>query len=261
MRQTGGIIIVYITGDCHAEWNKFSTDNFPEQKEMTRDDFVIVCGDFGIWHDSKSERWWLDWLSEKNFTILFVDGNHENFDRLYSDEFESVDFHGGKAHKIRENIYHLKRGYVFDLCDKKFFAFGGASSHDIYDGILDRKDFDNENSFRATANRWYLEGKMFRINHMSWWKEEMPNQLEMDFGLKTLKNNNNKVDYIISHCCPQEVASLFSRGSYKPDDLTKYFNEIAHTVDFSKWFFGHYHDNMQILEKYILLYEQIIRVV
>ena len=96
--------MIYITGDCHAEWNKFSTNNFPEQKEMTRDDFVIVCGDFGIWHDSKSERWWLDWLSEKNFTILFVDGNHENFDRLYSDEFESVDFHGGRAHKIRENI-------------------------------------------------------------------------------------------------------------------------------------------------------------
>lgn len=41
--------LLYITGDAHAEWaNKFSTDAFPEQKEMTRDDFVIVCGDFGI---------------------------------------------------------------------------------------------------------------------------------------------------------------------------------------------------------------------
>lgn len=83
---------------------------------MTRDDYVIVCGDFGVWHPDNTEKWWFRWLSEKNFTLLFVDGNHENFDRLYSDEFEIVDFHGGKAHRICENVYHLMRGYVFELC-------------------------------------------------------------------------------------------------------------------------------------------------
>lgn len=84
--------MIYVAGDCHADWSKFSTNCFPEQKEMTRDDFVIVCGDFGIWHDDRTERYWLKWLEEKSFTILFVDGNHENFDRLYGDEFEVVDF-------------------------------------------------------------------------------------------------------------------------------------------------------------------------
>ena len=144
--------MLYITGDAHAEWaKKFSTDAFPEQKEMTRDDFVIVCGDFGIWHDTKTEKWWLNWLEDKPFTLCFVDGNHENFDRLYSDEFEVVDFHGGKAHKIRENVYHLMRGYIFDICGKKIFAFGGASSHDIQDGILDREDFDSDKEFNDTT--------------------------------------------------------------------------------------------------------------
>lgn len=119
--------MVYITGDTHAVFTRFGTKVFPEQKEMTRDDFVIICGDFGgIWYDNAYEQYWLKWLSEKPFTILYVDGNHENFDRLYSDEFEVVDFHGGKAHKIRDNIYHLMRGYVFDLCGKKFFSFGGV---------------------------------------------------------------------------------------------------------------------------------------
>ena len=37
---------VYITGDCHGEFNKFSTKRFPDQKELTKDDFVIVCGDY-----------------------------------------------------------------------------------------------------------------------------------------------------------------------------------------------------------------------
>ena len=34
--------MVYITGDTHAVFNRFNTKNFPEQKEMTKDDFVIV---------------------------------------------------------------------------------------------------------------------------------------------------------------------------------------------------------------------------
>ena len=253
--------MIYITGDCHADYTKFSTDNFPEQKEMTRDDFVIVCGDFGIWHPDKTELWWHKWLSEKNFTMLFVDGNHENFDRLYGDEFEVVDFNGGKAHKICENVYHLMRGYVFDLCGRKFFAFGGASSHDIDDGILDRKDFKSNRELVDTYNKRTRRGERLRINHISWWKREMPSKEEMDFGLKTLSGVGNKVDFIVSHCCPQEVASLFSHGAYKADELTIYFNKIKDTVEFTKWFFGHYHNNKQIMSQFIMLYEQIVRVV
>ena len=74
--------MVFITGDCHANFHKFSSAAFPMQKEMTRDDIVIVCGDFGIWHDNNEERYWRKWMSKKNFTIVFVDGNHENFDML-----------------------------------------------------------------------------------------------------------------------------------------------------------------------------------
>lgn len=34
--------------------------------------------------ESKMETSALDWLDGKAFTTLFVDGNHENFDRLYA---------------------------------------------------------------------------------------------------------------------------------------------------------------------------------
>lgn len=252
--------MIYITGDCHTEFRKFSTKNFPEQKKLTRDDYVIVCGDFGIWHDTPEERYWLDWLSKKSFTLLFVDGNHENFDRLYGDKFPIVEFHGGKAHRIRDNIFHLLRGYVFDLCEKKFFAFGGASSHDMDDGILDENDFNNYKTFQNTVNRWYKAGKRFRVNHISWWKQELPTEEEMQFGLKMLNEHDNKVDFIISHCCPQQIASSFSQD-YQADDLTKYFNMVADTTDFDKWFFGHYHDNQIIMDKFIMLYDQIVRCV
>lgn len=250
--------MVYVTGDCHGDFRRFSTSIFPEQKEMTRNDFVIILGDFGgIWSNSKEEKYWLDWLNDKPFTTLFVDGNHENFNMIYT--FPVVDFHGGKAHKIRDNIYHLMRGYVFDICDKKFFAFGGASSHDIQDGILDPDDFVDMDDFRDTYRRWQKYGKMFRVRGVSWWDQEMPNDEEMERGRQSLKAVNNEVDFVISHCAPQEVASLI--GFTDRDKLTWYFNELLWDgLKFTKWLFGHYHTNKQIMGKFICLYEQMIRI-
>lgn len=252
--------MIFITGDCHADWRRFATKVFPEQKTMTRDDYVIVCGDFGIWHDNASERYDFKWLSEKNFTLLFVDGNHENFDRLYGDEFEIVDFHGGKAHKIRNNIYHLMRGYIFELCGKSFFTFGGARSHDIDDGILNPDDYPNNRALVDDYRKRTENGEMLRINHISWWEQEMPTEAEMKRGLETLASHNFNVDFIVTHCCPQFVVSYFSCGLYKSDELTAYFNTVAEKTKFKRWLFGHYHDDQQLLGQYIMLYEQIVRI-
>lgn len=37
---------------------------------MTKDDYVIVLGDFGIWNDTPQQRHDLNWLEERNFTTL-----------------------------------------------------------------------------------------------------------------------------------------------------------------------------------------------
>ena len=251
--------MVYVTGDCHADFRKFSTDRFPDQKEMTRDDIVIICGDFGIWDNSNEEKYWLKWLNEKPFTTVFVDGNHENFDRLYGTEFQTVDFHGGKAHRIRPHIFHLMRGYMFTFDGKKFWCFGGASSHDIDDGILDADDFETPQAFYAAIKQGYKYGKQFRINHISWWEQELPSQEEMDFGMKTLEENNFETDFIISHCCPQDVASAL--GFHGSDRLTIYFNEVASRTKFNRWYFGHYHGEESVWGKFVLHYDKIERIV
>lgn len=249
--------MMYITGDCHADWRKFNKESFPEGNLLTRSDYVLVLGDFGIWDNSKREEWWLDWMSKKNFTILFVDGNHENFDIL--NKLPVSTWNGGKVHFIRENIIHLMRGEIYNIDGYKFFTFGGANSHDIEDGILELTD----PLFKEKEKRLKkLEKFRYRINHKTWWKEELPSKEEMDYGLENLKKNNNKVNFIISHDCPSSIMKYLDRYSeeYKNDDLNEYFETINQTIDFNVWLFGHHHENKKINNKYICLYEQIVKI-
>jgi len=162
------------------------------------------------------------------------------------------------VHRIRDSILHLRNGYIFELGGKSFFAFGGARSHDISDGILDEADYPSRERFMEVRRRWTKRQKLFRVNHESWWQEEMPSAEEMAFGLATLQAHGNRVDYIVSHCCPQGISDVLSGGFYQPDALTEYFERLSQTVDFDYWFFGHYHENRSFFRKYILLYEQII---
>ena len=246
--------MIYITGDTHSDFTRFTEEQFPIQTEMTKDDYVIICGDFGgIWNydgEDDEERYWLNWLNNANFTTLFVDGNHENMDRLYN--YEVVEWHGGKVHKIRDSVFHLKRGEVFNIDGKTFFTFGGASSHDIQDGILDIDDTE-------TIYRYKKLGKFFRIRDYSWWEQELPSKEEMENGLNNLAKVNYKVDYIISHCAPTNIQSLVGITNCKPDYLTDYLQNISEKCEFKKWFFGHYHNYKQIESKYTLLYEEIIQ--
>lgn len=246
---------IFITGDTHGDFRRFSATNFPEQKSLCKEDYVIICGDFGgVWDESKEENYWLDWLNKKPFTTLFVDGNHENFDLL--NQLPTEKWNGGKVRFVRDSIMHLTRGQVFNINGKKFFALGGASSHDIQDGILEQDD-----PF-FIFKRKQLDARMasYRINHVSWWKEELPSDEEYETALKSLKANNWQVDYILSHCLPLSVINTFGAGLYSHDKLTEFMEEVKERCDFKKWFCGHYHDNRKILGKHILLYEQIVEI-
>lgn len=66
---------IFVTGDCHSDFRKFSTSSFPKQKEMDKDDFMIICGDFsGIWdvgRESKKEKYRLEWMDRKKLHHSF----------------------------------------------------------------------------------------------------------------------------------------------------------------------------------------------
>lgn len=243
---------VYVTGDTHGDWmSRLNTNSFPEQKEMTKNDYVLILGDMGIWDNSKREKYNIDWLEKKPFTTLFISGNHDNYDIL--DSLPVSEWHGGKVNFIRPSVIHLMRGEIYNIEGKTFFAFGGASSHDIRDGILEKDD--------PRIKKWsHNYSKMFRINHVSWWEKELPDDEEMKNGIKNLEIYNNQVDYILTHSPSASVIALLGRGLYKQDKLTKYLEHIRAGTDYGRMFSGHMHVNKQINEKDILLYEKIVRI-
>ena len=212
---------VFITGDTHStiDWEKLNTTRFPVQKDLTKEDLVIIAGDFGgIWDGSKSDDYVLNTYDSRNFTTLFVDGNHENFDLLNSYPVE--EFHGGKVHRIRDSVYHLMRGQVYDFGGKSFFTFGGARSTD----------------------------RIYRKEGVSWWPQEIPNEEEMKEAEENLAKVDNKVNYVITHCCPKAALFDLSRyGFYESDKVNTFLDHLIsdQNLQFDKWFFGHYHEDLR----------------
>ena len=115
--------MIYITGDTHGLIDFEKLLRFAKKnKHLTKKDYIIICGDFGgVWDKATLEEV-LDKFSALPFTILFVDGNHENFDMLNAYPVEK--WNSGKVHKIREDIIHLMRGQVFEIEGKVILWIG-----------------------------------------------------------------------------------------------------------------------------------------
>ena len=246
---------IYVTGDTHGGWmRRLNSNAFPEGLELTKDAYVRVLGDFGSCEKSGSDKRRLDWLEKKPWTTLFVDGNHENFDIL--DNLPVSEWCVGKVHFVRPSVIHLMRGQIFKIDDKTFFTFGGASSHDIDDGILEPGD--------PRIKEWQKDyKKCFRVNHVSWWERELPSEEELNEGLNNLKKVDNKVDFIVTHSPFTSLLRQMDGGSglYKADILTDYLQKIRQTVDYKAWLFGHMHVNKKFYwERSICFYEQIARI-
>lgn len=157
---------------------------------------------------------------------------------------------------IRPSIIHLMRGQVYELEGLRIFTFGGAKSHDISGGILEKSD----PNFKRKKKELDRRRRSYRINHVSWWEEELPSEQEFEEGRRNLQRYDWKVDYILSHCCASSTQAVFSAGRYETDRLTDYLEEIRQRCEFKRWFFGHYHETRYVNDREIMLYEQIIRI-
>lgn len=225
-----------LTGDVHGEIDisKLSNKAWPQQKELTKEDYLIILGDFGlVWNENliNTERYWLQWLEEKPFTTLFIPGNHECYPRLR--EYPLEFWNDGFIRRIRPSVIMLERGYVFQIGGKTFFCMGGARSTD----------------------------KASRVEGSTWWPEEMPSKEEYDLAATNLEKYNHNVDYIITHCGPNSI--IEDKLKLERDELTTFFeNYVNKFVTFKQWFMGHYHFDCSTADhKYNLIYYDILELV
>ena len=56
---------------------------------------------------------------------------------------------------------------------------------------------------------------MYRVNHLSWWEEELPSEEEYQTARANLDRAGWEVDYIITHCCPTSIQNIFGGGLYQ----------------------------------------------
>lgn len=250
--------MIFITGDVHGRPDRFSSSNFRKGNRLGKDDYMIVCGDFGcIWTGDPYEQYRLDRLEELPFTLLFITGNHENYDIIES--YPVSEWHGGKVQFIRPHVIHLMRGQVFDIEGKTFFTMGGAECHDLWNGVLDPAD----PNFIAKSIALQLNGEFFRVKGESWWPQEIPTEEDYEEGRKNLRAHGMKVDYVLSHCAPtklqEELVPVLHHGEYPRNSLTDFLQEVSEKTEFRKWYFGHYHVN-KTMGRYNVLYERIERI-
>ena len=252
--------MIYLTGDTHGEYGRFSKRRLGAMAgmELTDKDYIIVCGDFGLcWEKNRTFDYECRIFEQKPYTVLWVQGNHENYD--FISEFEVEEWNGGKVrHIVRDKVILLERGQVFTIEGKTFFTFGGASSHDIQGGVLNRDDPD----FKLKAKQARDVGLPYRILGESWWPQELPSEEEMEEGLRNLAKVNYRVDYVITHCASNTVQDILDPEPgklLKADCLTDYFQKLEEKLEYSQWYFGHYHMDKRVDGKHTLLYRLVVR--
>ena len=218
--------MIFITGDTHGDVDYWKLHDL-KSKDLTYDDYLIICGDAGICWSPELLPQFLKLYSCLGCTILFIDGNHENFEMLNACQL--VEFHGALMHQIDEHIFHILRGEILTLEDKTFLCLGGAVSID----------------------------KMYRTPYISWWPEEEITNRDIDNTLENLKKVKYKVDYVLTHCC--DTHTVIKAFGFRRDKCTDQLTFIDKIVEYKHWFFGHYHFDREIDEKKTCLYNKIIQ--
>ena len=225
--------MIYVTGDLHGG---FELQKLMDWDEGGTGDYLIIAGDFGLpWDFSREEREDISWLESRPYTVLFVDGNHERYD--YWAKRPGEKWHGGLVQRLSpaSPIRRLMRSEVYEIDGTRIFTMGGAASID----------------------------RAYRTPYVDWWPHEIPTTRNFEEALENLDEVGWEVDYVVTHTCPR---SLLPRTLYPaapapglPDEgLTKFFDEIDARLKFKRWYYGHFHKDMDLDDRHTLLYDAIV---
>ena len=228
---------LFVTGDCHGETDisKLNTRRFPLQKEMTKEDVMVVLGDWGgIWYGTEDKRYaqkdqhTIKWWDEKPWTTFVVLGNHENYDAI--EQLPETTMFGGPVRKVTDSIFIAETGVIYTICGKKCLVLNGANSHDMW----------------------------CRKEGVNWWAQEAIHQDDANKAIIALAQVNDEIDYFFTHA-GGGVASLMC--GHTPDSSDNWVDFVMnHLPADGEWkhFCGHLHRDMCASERTKILYQDVI---
>ena len=221
--------MIYFTGDMHGDESRIYSKQL---RRLKAGDVLVICGDFGfVWDGSAKEKKILDYLGSRKYTVVFLDGTHENFELLNS--YRVTVWKGGRVHRISGNLFHLIRGQVYTIDGVKMFAFGGGES----------------------------EYREIRYEQENWWREELPSPEEMTEGAENIDEAGCKVDIIATHEPPSLVKCSILMRQGLPERVNKlngYFEELNRVCEFKHWFFGAMHEDRVITPVHTALFKDVV---
>ena len=221
--------MIYFSGDTHGDIDLLKIFKLEHLVRPTRKDILIILGDCGVlfYKDKARYQALIELYESTGFTILYVDGNHENFPLI--EACPIVEIFGAKANKVSDHIYRIRRGEIMAIQGHTFLCIGGANSMD----------------------------KQWRIKGESYWDEEHITEEDIANALANAAKYGNKVDFILTHCV-DSTAVQFGLG-YAIDADTNKLSEIDYKIDYKCWLCGHYHCDRFLSMKKLVLYNDIMR--
>jgi len=202
-----------VAGDWHGNgrWGA----HVLSQAAEAGSDVLVHTGDFGIWAGGAGARF-LDAISgatrKHGIPVIFVDGNHENFDML---EAMDVDPDTG-LRLVAPGIFHAPRGFRWTWAGMNFLALGGATSLD-----------------RPSRTPW-----------VSWWPQE-----EITGAQARAAAAGGPADVMITHDVPSgfDVPGLGSDMNWSPVEIARanhhraLLRDVVEQVSPTHLFHGHFH--------------------
>ena len=222
-----------LTGDVHGELLKrFSYKNDGRLRELTKDDSVMVLGDFGCpfgvnhpqyeQHYKNSDNYQLQWMQSRPWKTTFaLLGNHDDRDALR--QMNVVEMQG-YMFPHWGNIIYIDKPCILDIAGNHCLLIPGAKSHDA----------------------------KFRTMGIDMWPDE---GIDIIAAIDTLIGHRyDYFDLILTHDVPS--GNLYH---FMPTVNEEFLEYLAGTLNYGAWYHGHMHNQYCKLERDITcLYGDII---
>lgn len=203
---------VLIAGDWHG--NGHWATGVIDYASTRRCDVIVHVGDFGFWRDVPDTQVYLDEVHQAleytGLRLLWVDGNHEDHERLNALDIDPI----SGLRFITSRIAHVPRGFRWVWHGQTWLGLGGAHS-------IDRAQ---------------------RKEGISWWPEERLTLNDINLAIE-----GGRADIMICHDCPDRVSIPGLSGRWPLRDLAmseesrRLLGTVVDAVRPHWLFHGHYH--------------------